>query len=186
MERSVDEMKLHREKYSGGPYNLPESLQGCEKLDKITRARICVLYHSDWVCLPPHIIRSISHKNTDFKYHCIDQDNLVLLLGPSTSFTNFFVTVRSRQQIFWQVWCSWQCGMCLWCRWTCSRSASYSSSWGCWGSSSASSTWWRTPPASCHPTSSQGRPPPWKLWFKGTAPRDLQLKLYFWKSYGIF
>jgi hypothetical protein len=39
MERSVDGMKLHREKYSGDfiPYNLPELFQGSEKLEKFTR-----------------------------------------------------------------------------------------------------------------------------------------------------
>jgi hypothetical protein len=35
---AVNEMKLHREKYSGDviPYNLPELFQGSEKLEKIT------------------------------------------------------------------------------------------------------------------------------------------------------
>ncbi len=38
MERSVERMKLHREKYSGDfiPYNQPELFQGCEKLEKFT------------------------------------------------------------------------------------------------------------------------------------------------------
>jgi hypothetical protein len=37
MERSVNGMKLHREKYSGDfiPYNLPELFQGREKLEKL-------------------------------------------------------------------------------------------------------------------------------------------------------
>ncbi len=37
MERSVDGMKLHREKYSGDfiPYNLPELFHGCEKLKNL-------------------------------------------------------------------------------------------------------------------------------------------------------
>jgi hypothetical protein len=44
-ERSVDEMKLDREKYSGDffPYNLPELFQGSEKLEKFTWARTHVL-----------------------------------------------------------------------------------------------------------------------------------------------
>jgi hypothetical protein len=38
MGRSVDGMKLQREKYSGDfiPNNLPELFQGCEKLEKLT------------------------------------------------------------------------------------------------------------------------------------------------------
>jgi hypothetical protein len=38
MERSVNGMKLHREKYFGDfiPYNLTELFQGCEKLEKFT------------------------------------------------------------------------------------------------------------------------------------------------------
>ncbi len=38
MERSVDGMKLHREKYSGDfiPYNSPELFQGSDKLEKFT------------------------------------------------------------------------------------------------------------------------------------------------------
>jgi hypothetical protein len=37
MDRSIDGMKLHTEKYSEDyiPCNLPESFQGCEKLEKI-------------------------------------------------------------------------------------------------------------------------------------------------------
>jgi hypothetical protein len=39
MERSVDGMKLHTEKYSGDfiSENLPELFQGCENLEKFTR-----------------------------------------------------------------------------------------------------------------------------------------------------
>jgi hypothetical protein len=42
MERSVDGMKLHTEKYSGDfiPYNLPQLFQGCEKLGKFTRPSV--------------------------------------------------------------------------------------------------------------------------------------------------
>jgi hypothetical protein len=45
IERSVDGMKLYREKYSGDfiPYNLPELFQGSEKLEKFTWARTHVL-----------------------------------------------------------------------------------------------------------------------------------------------
>jgi hypothetical protein len=49
MERSVDGMKLHREKYSGDfiRYNLPELFKGREKLEKFTWVRTHVLpYHN--------------------------------------------------------------------------------------------------------------------------------------------
>jgi hypothetical protein len=42
------------------------------------------------------IIRSISHKHTDFKYQCIDQGNLVEFLGPfqhDISFKQYFAAV---------------------------------------------------------------------------------------------
>jgi hypothetical protein len=47
MERSVDGMKLQREKCAVDfiPYNLPELFQGCEKLNKCSWARNCVLFH---------------------------------------------------------------------------------------------------------------------------------------------
>jgi hypothetical protein len=52
MERSVDWMKLHREKYSGDffPYNLPVLFQGSEKLEKFTWAWNHVLPHNDQDC----------------------------------------------------------------------------------------------------------------------------------------
>ncbi len=81
-------------------------------------------------------------------------------------------------------------GVCLWCgRWTCSRSASCSTSWGCWGSPPASPTWWRTPPASCHPTSSQGQPPPCdneKVYDLKEQPHEIVLLNQWWKKVLLF
>jgi hypothetical protein len=53
----VDGMKLHREKYSG-------DLIGREPAPPTNQTRCANHY-------------TISHKHTDFKYHCIDQDILV-------------------------------------------------------------------------------------------------------------
>ncbi len=55
MERSVDGMNLHREKYSGDfiPYNLPELFQGCEKLEKYPGLELASsTKHSDGRCYP--------------------------------------------------------------------------------------------------------------------------------------
>ncbi len=49
MERSVDGMTLHREKYSGDfiPYYSPELFQGCEKPKIFTRKWTRHLFHPD-------------------------------------------------------------------------------------------------------------------------------------------
>jgi hypothetical protein len=52
MERSIDGMKLHREKYSGDfiPFYLPELFQGSEKQEKFTWTRTNVLQHYNYDC----------------------------------------------------------------------------------------------------------------------------------------
>ncbi len=54
MERIVDGMKLHREKYSGdfNLYNLPELFQGSGKLEKFTwvQTQTHVVPHQDLDC----------------------------------------------------------------------------------------------------------------------------------------
>jgi hypothetical protein len=49
-------IKLHREKYSDDflPYNLPELFQGCEKLEKIAKARTNVLSHAPMTKIAKH------------------------------------------------------------------------------------------------------------------------------------
>jgi hypothetical protein len=62
MERSVDGMKLHEEKYSGDCilYNLPELLQGCEKLGRFTSTQTHANFYPNQVCWPRH------HSNISF------------------------------------------------------------------------------------------------------------------------